>query len=99
MKNLEDIYNSEFYCDDLNTTVTVKGYLKALLSKLWEEGEGFSGKRPFGNSGWERDLAVPLIQSGYLKGSVDFDEDGYLEDLKFNRNDYDHLVCQLIQEL
>lgn len=23
---------------------------------LWVEGEGFSGKRPFGNSGWEAEL-------------------------------------------
>ena len=26
-------------------------YLKALLSAVWHEGESFSGKRPFGNSG------------------------------------------------
>jgi hypothetical protein len=35
---------------------TVRDYLKALLSKVVEEGEEFSGKRPFGNSGWEDDL-------------------------------------------
>lgn len=40
---------------------TVKGYLKALLFTLWDEDEGFSGKRPFGNSGWECDLTEPLI--------------------------------------
>jgi len=42
---------------------TVKGYLKALLSTLWDEGEGFSGKRPFGNSGWEYDLTDALIDN------------------------------------
>ena len=31
---------------------TIKGYLLALAHKAWKEGEGFSGKRPFGNSGW-----------------------------------------------
>lgn len=29
---------------------SVRGYLKTLLKTLWEEGEGFSGKRPLGNS-------------------------------------------------
>lgn len=43
---------------------TVRDYLKALLTHLWEEGEGFSGKRPFGNSGWEYDLYGALEQSG-----------------------------------
>lgn len=33
--------------------LTVRDYLKALLRRLWLEQEGFSGKRPFGNSGWE----------------------------------------------
>lgn len=40
---------------------TVKGYLKALLFTLWDEGEGFSGKRPFGNSAWEYDLTDALV--------------------------------------
>ena len=47
---------------------TVRGYLKALLRTLWEEGEGFSGKRPFGNSGWEFDLTEPLIEGGLATG-------------------------------
>lgn len=42
---------------------TVKGYLKALLFTLWDEDEGFSGKRPFGNSGWEYDLTDALIDN------------------------------------
>lgn len=46
---------------------TVKDYLKALLRALWDEGEGFSGKRPFGNSGWEGDLLDPLINQGLAK--------------------------------
>lgn len=30
---------------------TIKSYLLSLLTELWSKGEGFSGKRPFGNSG------------------------------------------------
>ena len=57
---------------------TVKDYLKALLARLWEEGEGFSGKRPFGNSGWEYELYVALVSNGIVRGSLT--DDGYIED-------------------
>jgi len=56
---------------------SVRGYLVALLTELWREGEGFSGKRPFGNSGWQYDLYVPLIRAGLIDGA--FDEDGYVD--------------------
>lgn len=50
---------------------TIRDYLKALLTELWTEGEGFSGKRPFGNSGWEYDLYRPLLVAKLINGSVD----------------------------
>lgn len=50
---------------------TVREYLQALLCAVWEEGEGFSGKRPFGNSGWEYDLTQPLIDAGLVKEGED----------------------------
>ena len=53
-------------------------YLLELLWRVWQEGEGFSGKRPFGNSGWEYDLYKPLIRAGIIKGSLD--HDGCIED-------------------
>ena len=43
---------------------TVRAYLKALLYAVWSKGEGFSGKRPFGNSGWEYDLYAALEPAG-----------------------------------
>jgi hypothetical protein len=45
---------------------TVKEYLVELLAHLWDEGEGFSGKRPFGNSGWEYDLYEALGNAGLI---------------------------------
>lgn len=33
--------------------VSLREACKALLLTVIKEGEGFSGKRPFGNSGWE----------------------------------------------
>lgn len=56
---------------------TIKDYLKALLASLMTEGEGFSGKRPFGNSGWEYDIYAALVRGGAIEGS--FDEDGFIE--------------------
>lgn len=56
----------------------IRDYLKALLLELWREGEGFSGKRPFGNSGWRYDLYIPLVKAGLVTGT--FDSDGCLEE-------------------
>lgn len=58
--------------------VTLRDYLKRLLSTLIEEEESFSGKRPFGNSGWICDPITALIKVGAIKG--DLDSDGYYED-------------------
>lgn len=63
---------------------TIGGYFRALLSELFEREEGFSGKRPFGNSGWTYDLVNPLVKHGVITGSLDeyghveeYDEDGF----------------------
>lgn len=71
---------------------TVREYLIALLQQLWIQGDGFSSKRPFGNSGWEADLYVPLIRAGLIKGTLD--ELGVLD----NERDFDSLsVTRLIR--
>jgi hypothetical protein len=68
-----------FFCNDFDREVSIREYLHALLDRLWDEGESFSGKRPFGNSGWEYDLYKPLIVAGVIKGSLDID--GYIADV------------------
>lgn len=68
-----------FFCKDLDEDISIKGYLKKLLETLWEEGEGFSGKRPFGNSGWEYSLYAPLVAGGFVKGRLD--ADGYVDEV------------------
>lgn len=75
----EEILNIGFYCDSIDEDTTIRGYLITLLHQLWQEGEGFSGKRPFGNSGWEYDLYVPLITAGVVKGELD--DDGYVANI------------------
>jgi len=72
--------------------LTIKEYLYELLTMLWEQGEGFSGKRPFGNSGWEHDIYQPLVANGVVEGTLD--ENGYIEDM--NTMAADKLVFELI---
>lgn len=56
-------------------TKTVKDYLYDLLKTLWDEEESFSGKRPFGNSGWALDLAYALAKQGIVEAQLDEDGD------------------------
>lgn len=73
----------EFRFDsDAGENITIRDYLFGLLTTLWNEGDAFSGKRPFGNSGWEYDLYYALIKGGFVPGDLDefgfpecFDED------------------------
>lgn len=74
---------------------TVGGYLRELLHALWHEEEGFSGKRPFGNSGWSYELAAPLVKAGAVPGSLD--EDGFLDD--FDRAELDKAVHSAIEAM
>lgn len=74
--NNEDVLNLPMKDNDSGTN-TIRGYLKALLLELWQKGEGFSGKRPFGSSCWEIDLYEPLITANLIEG--EFDSAGYVE--------------------
>lgn len=78
---------------DAGDNLTIRDYLRELLETLWAEGAGFSGKRPFGNSGWEHDLYKPLVQHGFIEGQLD--EEGYL--LEFDRPTAEVFVFDLIR--
>jgi hypothetical protein len=74
---------------------TIRGYLKALLASVWIEEEGFSGKRPFGNSGWKNDVCIALVKAGAVAGK--FDHNGYLEEC--DREKADQIILDAIEEL
>jgi hypothetical protein len=57
---------------------TVRGYLLELLAEVWRCEEGFSGKRPFGNSSWQHDVYFPMVAAGLIDG--EFDANGDRED-------------------
>ncbi len=48
---------------------TIGEYLGELLSTVWREQDEFSGKRPFGNSGWTYDIEVALADAGLIEGT------------------------------
>lgn len=57
---------------------TIGAYLIRLGHECWLEGEGFDGKRPFGNSGWEYDVLEALVRANLIYGELD---DGCLLDI------------------
>jgi len=77
--SLHQIKNIEFHSYELDTQTTIGNFLIELLARLWVEKEEFSGKRPFGNSSWEYDLYIPLIENGIVIGKLD--EFGYVEEI------------------
>lgn len=70
MIDLDDVLNLTIPANDSGAS-TVGGYLAQLLKRVWLEDEGFSGKRPFGNSGWTSDLLDPLLHSQFVETEDD----------------------------
>ena len=93
--NTQEILNLTVQSYDFDEPLTIREYLKELLLTLWVEGEGFSGKRPFGNSGWQYDLYKALIIAGAVEGKLD--EDGYV--IELSTLEADKLICDLIREV
>lgn len=76
---------------------SIKQYLKLLLERVWQEEESFSGKRPFGNSGWSYDLYKPLVIAGMVEGEI---IDGFLEILSDeSKREADLLIFDVIDAL
>lgn len=70
-----------------NKNISLKEYLKLTLVTFLKEGEGFSGKRPFGNSDWDWQIYKGLIALDSSLGKLD--EDGYI-------NTVDQRACDMI---
>lgn len=64
---------------------TIGDYLRSLLGALWHKKEKFSGKRPFGNGGWEFDLYRALVEAKVIKGTLD--RFGCVEDCDWDAGD------------
>ncbi len=91
-----DILDLDFFCNDLGKDLTIRGYLKELIKTLWQEGEGFSGKRPFGNGVWRNDIYATLIREGVVPGKLDWD--GFVETID-NTKMADALILDAISRM
>lgn len=93
--DIQEVLEIKIESFDLPEEFTLREYLKELLTELWEKEDGFSGKRPFGNSGWQYDVYCSLVKAGYLEGTLD--EEGYLEEV--DDNQAKKLVLECIRSL
>lgn len=50
---------------------TIRDYLSKLLSLVWQEEEGFDGKRPFGNSSWQLEVYAALAENALIEATKD----------------------------
>ncbi len=66
-----------FDCD-AGSQITVRDYFMALLLGVWEEEEGFNGKRPFGNSGWQHEVINALACDGFIDLGPSTQYDGWV---------------------
>jgi hypothetical protein len=91
-----NLFNLTFYSEDLGKTMTIKAFFIQLLSDVWIEKECFDGKRPFGNSYWERDILACLIKNKAFLGT--FDADGYIDE--YNSKAFEKFVLkEIIQKM
>lgn len=87
------VENLTFESMDLNKEISIKDYLKELLITLWREDEGFSGKRPLGNSGWKFEIYECLIKNSIVPGTLD--EDGYV--IEIDTDKADEIIYDIIK--
>jgi len=87
-----NVLDLKFKSEDLGKKVTIRQFFFELMKIFWYDPEGFSGKRPFGNSGWDSDLIICLVKNKLIKGKLD--EDGYLED--YSNKECDQFVMSKI---
>ena len=54
----------------LNREVTIREFFNEMLQKLWDETDGFSGTRPFGNSCWDYPVMEALGKAGAFPATI-----------------------------
>jgi len=69
----EEILDIRFEHQDLGD-VSIREFFGKLCMTVWLEEEGFSGKRAFGNSGWNYDLYECLETNNLIDEGDDADE-------------------------
>lgn len=73
---------------------TIGENLRDIMRRVWEKEEGFSGKRPWGYSGWQLSFYEVLVKFDVIEGS--FDEYGYLDSC--DDADGFEIICECIEK-
>lgn len=99
--NYKDILKLEFYSNDFYKRITIGYYLEKLLLTLLdknkiEEGESFSGKHPFGNSDWESDIAICLVENNIIEGKIERYKDNSIISFDYDWRQYAKIMSELI---
>lgn len=75
--------------------LSLREYLRLMLSELWQRHSDFDGKRPYGFSGWKFDVYKAMILGGFLEGTLD--ADGFVQTLsKEDREQADIMIWEEI---
>lgn len=82
---------------DFDEPMTFRLYFSKLLLQLWREKDNFSGKRPFGNSGWDYDVYSALVLNHLISGKID--EYGDIDFGSVNFKKADKIVNEMIMEM
>lgn len=93
-ESIDDVLNFQYDKWDL-PRCTIRHYLVELASTCWMQNEGFSGKRPFGNSGWQYDVYRALAAGGFVEPEVDEDGEVYCAD----ENEAEKVIMQCFRRL
>ena len=96
MNEAKIVLNARIEEEDSGAT-SLREYFKLMLQAVFDEDEGFSGKRPFGNSGWQHGLAIQLVKAGVLDGKL-LTDDGY-DDAEFDWAEYNRVIKLAINSL
>lgn len=90
----DDILNCPMQENDAGAK-TVREYLLSLAKQVWIEEEGFSGKRPFGNSGWSHEVYNSLAEEGIVESEEDDWGDKVVSDIPA----VDKLIVEAIRSM
>lgn len=72
MITIDNVLDELVQVNDFGPYMTVRKYFAKIALAVVEDGEGFSGKRPFGNSGWlQSDVCYPIAERHYPESEVD----------------------------
>ena len=90
MPEIEDVLKFVYSGRDLGEC-SIRYYLVELAKQCWIKEDGFNGKRPFGNSGWQWDIYFALAEGGFVDGQKD--EDGNWDNVDQRKAEEIILAC------